>query len=394
MIQAIKSMILRKRAFVEDARLIFEDTTIEDDLDKAILLEAEEENVEEKGKEDEEKSPEPKEDEGEPEMDLLDEPTNDTGPSSPPTSSEDDVASSPETDMEPSSLGSSNDSAVDDIADLLTHVDLDLKTNTLGDILPVPPSNASEAISDDTLDPKVKSGFGDESSTDQESLEMESTIDLFESNTEETKEEDDKKKEKKECGNEKQECSEDAKNESFDTIDLLSSNIYENKEEDKKEDEKTEDNGKKKKDKYGKMVDVMEGTVDLLDGDFEIDNDFSESSSIEEGIIDLFDDRSYTEAITLAGGGDSAPAGDAPADGNLDPPDEANKDLAADSGGGGEDSTVTSAVKDKVAEVTASPVADGKSAKDTILDQLDKLDKNLLGVKDTVKKALDGNDGL
>lgn len=53
-----------------------------------------------------------------------------------------------------------------DVDDLLS-VDIDLKSNTTKDILPVPPAHAAEALQGDTLENKVDSGFG-ESTGDQD----------------------------------------------------------------------------------------------------------------------------------------------------------------------------------------------------------------------------------
>lgn len=47
-----------------------------------------------------------------------------------------------------------------DVDDLLT-VDIDLKSNTTKDILPVPPAHAAEALPDDSLENTVDSGFGE-----------------------------------------------------------------------------------------------------------------------------------------------------------------------------------------------------------------------------------------
>ena len=60
---------------------------------------------------------------------------------------------------------------LDDILD----VTIDLKSNTVKDILPIPPANAGEAIaSDDILSQKIDSGFGEENGDDADIMGMSS----------------------------------------------------------------------------------------------------------------------------------------------------------------------------------------------------------------------------
>lgn len=59
---------------------------------------------------------------------------------------------------------------VGDIDDLL-NMNIDIKTNTLTDVLPIPPANAGEAIaSDDILSQKIDSGFGGDDNDVQNDL--------------------------------------------------------------------------------------------------------------------------------------------------------------------------------------------------------------------------------
>ena len=187
MISNIKAMINSKQEFLESSRIIFEDA-VESELEELILLgEAGEDDLalgEEKGPED---SPEPKDDEepiedlktdeedpteNEPKMDDPEEPGDPEEPTIPggdsdvldsPLTGEDDLPTPGEDDTSlPEPIGRQTGEPVnDDIEDFL-NVTIDLRSNTLTDVLPTPPDNAGEAIEDDVLGATVDSGFGGE----------------------------------------------------------------------------------------------------------------------------------------------------------------------------------------------------------------------------------------
>lgn len=171
MLNVIKGMINRKMNFMESAQIIFEDATISP-LDDMILLEAEEDEqpVEEPEGGAEEETP------TEPEGDLMDSPLGDE-----PAPTE--APEEPEEDLMDTSLNAGDAPTSDDIEqpvvpmpdggeplgsdpeaglDEILNITLDLRTNTVNDVLPIPPRGAAAAIADDILDTRLDSGFGDE----------------------------------------------------------------------------------------------------------------------------------------------------------------------------------------------------------------------------------------
>ena len=175
MLENIKSMINQKREWQESAEIIFEDANV-GDLDDLIILGEETGNEVDVMEAEEEKAPEedtPKEDENKNE-DILDSPVN--GDDNDASAEEDNA---PTEDILDSPVGGGDEPAEDnqetpvaepgagdDGTDDLLNVTFDLKSNTLTDVLPVPPDNASEAISDDILDAKVDGGFEEDQGSD------------------------------------------------------------------------------------------------------------------------------------------------------------------------------------------------------------------------------------
>ena len=168
MISAIRAMIARKQEFIESAKVIYEDV-MESEIDDLIILEADEE-PKETPKENEET---PKEEE----KDLLSEPISSGEEKDTKEDLEDGEVDNGGIDNllnEPiggdvggDDMGENpfeeppQDDNIEDILD----VSIDLKSNTIKDVLPVPPENAGEAINDDILNSRISSGFEDDDTT-------------------------------------------------------------------------------------------------------------------------------------------------------------------------------------------------------------------------------------
>ena len=134
MLNTIKGLINEKKAFMESAKLILES----DELDNSLILD---ENEPKEDPLQKDASEEPKEPEQKKEPTAPAEPVN------------------PENNL-PEPIGAQTGEPVsDDSVDLMS-VEIDLKTNTQTDVLPVPPANAGDAIGDDIMGQKVDSGFG------------------------------------------------------------------------------------------------------------------------------------------------------------------------------------------------------------------------------------------
>lgn len=157
MLKAIKSIINRKRDFLESADIILEDVAEEEIND--MVTDAENSDSEEA-------------------EDGEDDDTDKDGES---TSYEsDDVYQSDNTDEslssddwdEPNNAGDGMGNSDDDDLDDIFNVSFDMRTNTFSDILPTPPPNASDAVAGDVMSMKVDSGFdGDESDIMNEPIE-------------------------------------------------------------------------------------------------------------------------------------------------------------------------------------------------------------------------------
>lgn len=166
MLKIIKDMINRKQEFLESARLIYEDVMEEGLNDFIILGETSEEDIEEDSSDSEEIDVTDKEEDSS-DMDLDTISLSDEEPEVPEepmgmddaNSSEDDVLSTPLNDDLPMPIGRQTGEPLNDDIDDLMYVTIDLKSNTMSDVLPVPPSNASEALNLDNIEMNVDSGF-------------------------------------------------------------------------------------------------------------------------------------------------------------------------------------------------------------------------------------------
>ncbi len=166
MLKIIKDMINRKQEFLESARLIYEDVMEEGLNDFIILGETSEEDIEEDSSDSEEIDVTDKEEDSS-DMDLDTISLSDEEPEVPEepmgmddaNSSEDDVLSTPLNDDLPMPIGRQTGEPLNDDIDDLMYVTINLQSNTMSDVLPVPPSNASEALNLDNIEMNVDSGF-------------------------------------------------------------------------------------------------------------------------------------------------------------------------------------------------------------------------------------------
>lgn len=209
MLSNIKSMIKEKTEFLEAASLIYEDgsvnlddfivlgeegdanmaTEIDEAEDKSSEKEMDDEDVKdekENGEDDKKEKEEP--DEGS--EDILNADINEQEPSNEPAPvsdgpSSDDIMNAdinepaeeplplPGDDL-PTPVGAQTGEPVNPLNDIL-NVEIDLGTNTVKDVLPVPPANASDSLSGDDTVQHVDSGFGGES----EEMSMEESATVF-----------------------------------------------------------------------------------------------------------------------------------------------------------------------------------------------------------------------
>lgn len=177
MLNSVKAMILEKQEYLEAAQIIFEDA-VDVDIDNLIILNESAEDPEDENDmddikdveknendEDEVSDPSPEEDLGGTEItdnDEPDEPAEDDVLNSPIGNNEDEPTLADDGDL-PDIVGKQTGEPIRDDIDDFLNVSVDLRSNTITDVLPVPPNNAGEAIaSDDILSSRIDSGFGNE----------------------------------------------------------------------------------------------------------------------------------------------------------------------------------------------------------------------------------------
>ena len=281
MLSAIKAMIAKKEAFQESVSIIVEDANSAQNLDDLIVL-GEDSDIELPGEDDsDDEDPgindntgdnEPKEDDEDDEED----------------NNEDDDLMNDQTNQDdiPTPIGrQTSEPVIDDIDDLMK-VEIDLKSNTSSDILPVPPSNAGEAIADDIMNHRVDSGFENDGDSEPETA--------------------------------------------------------------------VEDNS-------------------------------TDSSIMDENIDDIDNSNTMTEAITLDGGDNSN--GD-PAPDNNEPKEDDTQETVEDPGPDEEENSVTSAVRDKVAEAEEDFQPSKNAGKEELLKKLGNITKNLEDAKKAIMDSL------
>lgn len=190
MLNSIKSMIKEKTDFLEAAAIIYEDgsgTNLDDQIvlgeDKDTPDPTEDLKGDNDGPEkDDHDEPEGKDDDndnssddGEVE-DISDMPINDEPPKNDEPAQDDILDSKIDGDDQPLPLpgedlptpvGAQTGEPINPDDDIL-NTEIDLGSNTIKDVLPVPPANAGEAIADsDSINQHVDSGFGGDSETQE-----------------------------------------------------------------------------------------------------------------------------------------------------------------------------------------------------------------------------------
>ena len=195
MLNGIKSMILEKESYMEAAGIIFEDAA-HGGIDDLIILnesadvpEDDEKEIDpdhdgdddlEKGDDDEKKHDDEDDDITNIPLDSYKEPLEDGDNPDKGNDAEGDDLLAASIDDEAIGAGTLSPGddlpPVNDSVDDFLNVSIDLRSNTITDVLPVPPDNAGEAIADDILETRVDSGFSesvkDDCPTDDEIPEM------------------------------------------------------------------------------------------------------------------------------------------------------------------------------------------------------------------------------
>ena len=198
MLNTIKGMILQKKEFQEAASIIFEDGV--GNLDDQIVL-GEENNEPEHGDDTEPTEPiisdndpeEPEDDSDNNSPEVSEPPAEEPPAGDPEVPGGDPTPAQPEPgpieepmglpgdgDDLPTPIGKQTGEPIEDKDDLLD-VTIDLKSNTIRDVLPVPPSNAAEALGggeDDLLNQRIDSGFGGDSNPEPTPEPSEPEVDM------------------------------------------------------------------------------------------------------------------------------------------------------------------------------------------------------------------------
>lgn len=205
MLGNIKEMINKQKAYLEEAAIIYEDGV--GNLDDLIVLgeegeneEGENENIQDNPNENEESSENLNHDniEGNNDDDdqddnhddhdeipdqntnLLDEPIdNEIGSDN----NEDDILNNDADDL-PTPVGLQTGEPIEGNIDNLLSMDIDLKSNTPKDILPIPPAGAGDVVnsdSNDLLNQKIDSGFSNENEQDNVDISQNLESDILNS---------------------------------------------------------------------------------------------------------------------------------------------------------------------------------------------------------------------
>lgn len=320
MLSNIKNLINSKKAYMEATKLILEN----EELDDSIVLN--EEPVEPEIKEDE--TIEVSTDE-EPVVEPTEQPL--------PVPGEEVPSDNTEVQVD------------DDNSDLLT-AEIDLTTNTQVDSLPVPPSNASDAIvGDDFMDQTIDSGFGNE----EEKAPIETTEDIMAEPV------DDQSEKVEETIDESK---------TIDDEDLMAMSLDEILDELKNNKEDDSEHKEESTDIMNDLIGDDGEEKAHKEGEEQFKKVASEEQATESTDI-------MTEAISV---GDEAPA-----EGSEEPAPDSTETPAE------EDNTVTAAVKDKVDEISTDNTVDGTStpafsSKEELMKKLSSLTKSLEDAKSLV----------
>jgi hypothetical protein len=427
MLNTIKNLINEKTSFLEEADLIFEDATLGHIDDAIVLGEAEnpdkelddiegdndEPKLDDSDDADDESSedddiPEEDKDNGNDDEDILDTSVEDNDESEP-TPPSNDVLDQPVDDP-----ASDNDIPPLDADDFLD-VEIDLKTNTMKDILPVPPAGAGDAVgdNDDILNARVDSGFEDDEPSSPTEPAGES--DDIDDNVDESDESIDKESSVDEMGlksNNEDDFLDESIDDSIDesaTIDRIKNNAKDLTSTIKKGVDKIADAPNKianKKIKNG-MNNIKGGLKNIIDHSAERlksnnEDDFlDEEKELAESVYDELMEKGlinynvsfdqFMEAISLGGDGATVPPVDdgTSADDAMSTDPTMSTDPAPDTTGAPVENDVTAAVRDKVAEADTDTSVDNQAeSKDELLKKLGNITKSLEDAKKAVMNSI------
>lgn len=173
MLKQVKEMIMKKQEYLEAANILFDDINNVDDL---ILLN-ESPEIPEDDEDDHNDNDEIIDDkENDSDDEPIQEPKDDENDDGFDRSVENDEIEPEISDSDdlPDIVGRQTGEPIDGDDDDILNITMDLKSNTVSDTLPVPPSGAGEAIaSDDILNTRIDSGFGNDDSNSLEPDEKE-----------------------------------------------------------------------------------------------------------------------------------------------------------------------------------------------------------------------------
>ena len=397
MINGIKSMILEKENYMEAAQLIFEDAAHGgiDDLivlnEKADVPEDDEDNkdpdIDDENHGNDDKNVDDEDDDitnipidDENDIKDGDNPDNIVDPKP----EEDDILGMPVDgdEIEPVLEPTDDLPVVGNGSDDLLNISIDLRSNTIADVLPVPPDNAGEAIADDILATRVDSGFQEDAQPAPEPASSTPPAPVQTTDPAGTA-----------AGFPMDEGVDDILNESWDPNKFDKSQLG-NVNRELAELKKIGNSRLFTKEELDKFKDVVANHKSNLPGDFkrsidaimEKQKEFKKAGKKIEESVD-----SFLEAITLDGGGsedkpaDGTDATAAPAESTPEDPGDPPVEEPVE---GGEENEVTAAVKDKVAEADA-PIEGGDStstSKEALLKKLGSISK---GLEDAKKAIID-----
>lgn len=354
MLDVIKGIINKKEEFLESAQIIYEDTI--DDIENYIVSNDNQPVVESNEPGDdvpktEDTTPEPVKHDDDDDDDNDNDDDNDDLDIMGTDINNPDALTAQSTDIFDTKL---NDIAVskDDDSDIF-NVTIDIKTNTLTDVLPVPPMNAGDAVADDIMNTNISDGF-------TEAADMENVIIL----RNELKSLESKfpgaKKPMLEIYKSIKKVTDltkyiDTKSAAFKGILASDRKLMSIIDADKSD--------------AAKVLNVIETEAAKMKSyAATLEQEALKGKTIEEAALIM-------EAISIdAAADDTKP---------VDDKDTTTDDKPADT------NSVTDAVIDKVNDVESTPApVEEDDAKDKLLDKLDKLNKSVLDLKENIKKHI------
>lgn len=336
MLESIKSIINKKEEFLESAQIIYEDAI--DDIENYITSNDNQPVVESNESGDdptktEDTTPEPaKDNDGKDnDDDIKDDDKDDLDIMSTDINNP-DALTPQSTDIFDTKLNDIVDSKDDD-SDIF-NVSIDIKTNTLTDILPVPPMNAGDAVADDIMNTNIGDGFSETPAVELgEEFDEKAVLALSDKELE----------------------------------DLIRDNY---------------DKGKSPiKDIQRKLINGEKLTgreAAIFRMNYKPDADSKQPSAgyilMQNYKGQKLSSKIFTEAISIdAAADDTKPADDK----------STTDEKPADT------NSVTDAVIDKVNDVESTPApVEEDDARDKLLDKLDKLNKSVLDLKENIKKHI------